>query len=487
MPYVDVLIIGAGISGIGMAVHLQQACPHLKFKILERRANIGGTWDLFQYPGIRSDSDMSTLSYAFYPWLRDQTLADGQSIQNYLKEVVDHYHLLQQIEFGKQVKSANYDSKTQNWQFNIENSQTNCIEQWQAGFVVSCTGYYNYDQGYLPQFPRQAQFQGTLIHPQHWSSEIAYKNKEVVVIGSGATAVTLVPALVQGGAKRVTLLQRSPSYVATVSAQDKTYHYLKQRVPVRWAYRWVRSRNIVMQRAIYSIARQAPEFTKKMLLKSVEKQLQGRVDMRHFSPNYAPWDQRLCAVPEGDLFQVLKTGQAQMCTDEIAYFTASGVQLKSGQHLSADLVVAATGLNIQLLGGMQLTVDQQQVDVSEKMLYQGVLLSDVPNFALMLGYSNASWTLKVDIAAQYICRLLRYMKQRKYAQVVALTDSTQRMPETVMGALSAGYLQRANHLMPKQGRRLPWRISHNYLKDKWVLKYVGFKDRHLKFLPAVKS
>lgn len=477
---VDVLIIGAGISGIGAAVHLQQNCPQQSFKILERRQNIGGTWDLFRYPGIRSDSDMSTLSYQFYPWLKDRMLADGQSIQDYLSEVVSHYQLQDQIVFEQQVISANYDTQQKCWQLKVQNAQQK-IEFWQANFVISCTGYYNYEHGYLPNFPQQQEFQGVLVHPQQWSSAIEYQNKNVIVIGSGATAVTLVPALVQGGAKRVTLLQRSPSYVANVPAYDRTYQYLRQHFPTRWAYCWIRGRNIVLQRAVYYLARQAPQLTKRLLLKSVAQALQGKVDMRHFTPNYAPWDQRLCAVPDGDLFQVLRNGQAQICTDQIDYFTASGIQLKSGQHLAADLIVAATGLQIQLLGGMQLTVDQQVVDLSEKMLYQGVLLSDVPNFALMMGYSNASWTLKVDIAADYICRLLNYMQKHAYREVLPVTDTAQRMSESVMGALSSGYLQRAVKIMPKQGRHAPWRISHNYLWDKFVLKYASFRDQNLRF------
>ncbi|MHA3080558.1 flavin-containing monooxygenase [Acinetobacter sp. ANC 5502] len=477
---VDVLIIGAGISGIGAAVHLQQHCPQLSFKILERRQNIGGTWDLFRYPGIRSDSDMSTLSYQFYPWLKDQTLADGQSIQKYLYDVVEHYKLLNKISFGQQVVAANYSTQQKCWQLKTQNAQQQS-EVWKARFIISCTGYYNYDQGYLPQFPKQQDFQGSIVHPQQWSSDTEYQGKNIIVIGSGATAVTLVPALVKGGAKQVTMLQRSPSYVASVSAYDKTYQYLRQHLPVKWAYRWVRGRNIVLQRAVYSVARRAPQLTKRLLLKAVAQELQGQVDMRHFTPSYAPWDQRLCAVPDGDLFRVLRNGQAQICTDQIDYFTASGIRLKSGQHLEADLVVAATGLQIQLLGGLKLTVDHQPVDLAEKMLYQGTLLSDVPNFALMIGYSNASWTLKVDIAADYICRLLNYMHKHAYLEVMPMTDVTQRLSGTVMGALSAGYLQRAAEHMPKQGRRLPWRISHNYLLDKLVLKYAGFRDKNLKF------
>lgn len=477
---VDVLIIGAGISGIGAAVHLQQHCPQLSFKIFERRQNIGGTWDLFRYPGIRSDSDMSTLSYQFYPWLKDQTLADGQSIQKYLYDVVEYYKLLDKISFEQQVVAANYSTQQKCWQLKTQNSQQQ-DEVWKARFIISCTGYYNYDQGYLPKFPKQQDFQGAIVHPQQWSSDIEYQGKNIIVIGSGATAVTLVPALVKGGAKQVTMLQRSPGYVVSVSAYDKTYQYLRQHLPVRWAYRWVRGRNIVLQRAVYSLARRAPQLTKRLLLKAVEQELRGKVDMQHFTPQYAPWDQRLCAVPDGDLFRVLRNGQAEICTDQIDYFTASGIRLKSGQHLDADLIVAATGLQIQLLGGLKLTVDDKPVDLAEKMLYQGTLLSDVPNFALMIGYSNASWTLKVDIAADYICRLLNYMQKHGYREVMPMTDVAQRLSETVMGALSAGYLQRAAEHMPKQGRRLPWKISHNYLLDKFVLKYAGFRDKNLKF------
>lgn len=478
--HVDVLIIGAGISGIGAAVHLQQSCPKLSFKILERRSNIGGTWDLFRYPGIRSDSDMSTLSYQFYPWLKSQTLADGQSIQDYLEEVVDHYNLSTLIEFEKQVKAANYDTQSKYWRLHVENDKQQ-VETWQARFMISCTGYYNYDQGYLPNFPQQDNFQGQLIHPQHWPADLNYENKKVVIIGSGATAVTLVPALAKSGARHVTLLQRSPSYVAKVSAQDSTYQLLHRHLSATWAYRFVRGRNILLQRIIFQMAESMPKLTKRLLLQSVEQELQGKVDMRHFTPNYSPWDQRLCAVPEGDLFQVLREGEASIVTDHIDHITPSGIQLRSGEHLDADLIISATGLQIQLLGGLQLTIDHQLVNLGEKMLYQGVLLSDVPNFALMIGYSNASWTLKVDIAAQYVCRLLKYMHKHHHKEVVAHTDVQQRTQQGIMGKLSSGYLQRATDIMPKQGKRLPWRISHNYLLDKFILKYASFRDKNLSF------
>ncbi|WP_111895266.1 flavin-containing monooxygenase [Acinetobacter sp. MB5] len=478
--HVDVLIIGAGISGIGAAVHLQQSCPELSFKILERRSNIGGTWDLFRYPGIRSDSDMSTLSYQFYPWLKSQTLADGQAIQDYLEEVVDHYDLSTLIEFEKHVKAANYDTQSKYWRLHVANKEQ-CTETWQARFLISCTGYYDYDQGYLPKFPQQDNFQGLLIHPQHWPADLNYQNKNVVVIGSGATAVTLVPALVKTGARHVTLLQRSPSYVAKVSAQDSTYQFLHRHLSAKWAYRFVRGRNILLQRIVFQMSESMPKLTKRLLLNAVAQEVQGKVDMHHFTPNYAPWDQRLCAVPDGDLFQVLREGAASIVTDHIECFTASGIQLKSGKYLPADLIVAATGLQIQLLGGLKLTIDHQPVKLSEKMLYQGVLLSDVPNFALMMGYSNASWTLKVDIAAQYVCQLLKYMRKHHYKEVVAHTDFQQRTQNGIMGKLSSGYLKRATDIMPKQGKRLPWRISHNYLLDKFILKYASFRDKNLSF------
>ena len=328
---VDILIVGAGISGIGLAVHLSKNCPQRKFEILERRESFGGTWDLFKYPGIRSDSDMSTFGYNFKPWGKEKVLASGPEIKSYLSDVIRENHLNEKIHYQHRVLSANYDSSKQKWIVEIEDSNHK-KQTWSANFVLGCTGYYNYDQGYAPQFPQQQDFKGQLIHPQHWPENLDYSGKKVVIIGSGATAITLVPSLVKGGAAHVTMLQRSPTYIATVPAIDFIYEQTRKFMPEDLAYKFTRGRNIGMQRGIYLLAQKYPNLVRRLLLKGVELQLKGKVDMKHFTPNYAPWDQRLCVVPDGDLFKALREGRASVATDQIEKFTASGIQLKSGQH-----------------------------------------------------------------------------------------------------------------------------------------------------------
>lgn len=476
---IDVLIIGAGISGIGLAAHLAQQCPKRQFAILEARESIGGTWDLFRYPGIRSDSDMTTFGYRFKPWRKASVLADAASIRGYLSEVVDEQHLREKIYFGHRVIAANYDSVTKQWCVEIINAQQE-KQTWIANFIFSCTGYYDYSQGFLPHYPNQTAFQGQLIHPQHWPKSLDYQGKKIVVIGSGATAITLLPALVQGGAGHVTMLQRSPTYIASITALDKMYHKLRKWLPEQTAYQLIRGRNIVTQRLIYALARKYPQLVRTFLLHAVRKQLQGKVDMKHFTPYYLPWEQRLCVVPDGDFFKVLRDGQASVVTDEIEHFTEQGIQLKSGQHLDADIIVSATGLQIQVLGGIQATVDGKPIDPAQHLLYQGMMLNNVPNLAMMIGYINASWTLKVDIAADYLCRLLNYMDQQGYAEVMPAGQAEQ-LPQSVMGGLTAGYIQRATHLMPKQGATSPWKMTNNYLADRKALKHASFEDGILTF------
>ena len=477
---VDILIIGAGISGIGLAAHLTQHCPQRSFEIIERRQSFGGTWDLFQYPGIRSDSDMSTFGYNFKPWKKTNVLADGASIKGYLAEVIQEKSLNSKIHFQHRVLSANYDSQARKWMLKIENAAQQ-IETWVANFVLGCTGYYNYDQGFQPEFPNQAAFKGTFIHPQHWPENFDYRGKKVLIIGSGATAITLVPAMVKGGAAHVTMLQRSPTYIASVPAMDFVYEQMRKVLPEDVAYKITRARNIGMQRAIYALAQKQPKLLRTLLLKLIQMQLKGKVDMKHFTPHYNPWDQRLCVVPDGDLFTILREGHASIETDHIVQFTETGVQLKSGKHLDADIIVSATGLNIQILGGIQATIDGQPMDTSKHMLYQGVMVSDVPNMALIIGYINESWTLKVDVAADYICRLLNYMYQQGYDEVIPQGDQTELLEDTVMGSLSSGYIARAADVMPKQGKHAPWRVTNNYLKDRKTLKQASFEDGILKF------
>ncbi|TXJ02920.1 MAG: NAD(P)/FAD-dependent oxidoreductase [Acinetobacter sp.] len=477
---VDILIVGAGISGIGLAVHLSKNCPQRKFEILERRESFGGTWDLFKYPGIRSDSDMSTFGYNFKPWGKEKVLASGPEIKSYLSDVIRENHLNEKIHYQHRVLSANYDSSKQKWIVEIEDSNHK-KQTWSANFVLGCTGYYNYDQGYAPQFPQQQDFKGQLIHPQYWPENLDYSGKKVVIIGSGATAITLVPSLVKGGAAHVTMLQRSPTYIASVPAIDFIYEKTRKFMPEDLAYKFTRGRNIGMQRGIYLLAQKYPNLVRRLLLKGVELQLKGKVDMKHFTPNYAPWDQRLCVVPDGDLFKALREGRASVATDQIEKFTASGIQLKSGQHLDADIVVSATGLEIQILGGVKGSIDGKPMDTSKHMLYQGVMVSDVPNMAMIIGYINASWTLKVDVAAEYICRLINFMDKKGYAEVIAVTDKAEMLQDTVMGSLSAGYIARAADIMPKQGKHAPWNVSNNYLADRKNLKEAKFNDGVLQF------
>jgi len=478
--HIDILIVGAGISGIGLAAHLSKNCPQRQFDIIERRESFGGTWDLFKYPGIRSDSDMSTFGFNFKPWQKANVLADGASIKGYLSEVVDEYQLKSKIHFKHRVLSANYDSSISKWVVQIEDENQK-QQTWIANFVLGCTGYYNYDQGFQPDFPNQAAFKGQLIHPQHWPENFDYTGKKVVIIGSGATAITLVPAMAKGGAAHVTMLQRSPTYIASIPSVDFVYDKMRKVLPEDLAYKLTRARNIGMQRAIYALAQKQPKLLRKFLLKSIEMQLKGKVDMKHFTPSYNPWDQRLCVVPDGDLFKILRSGKASVETDQIEKFTETGIQLKSGQHLDADIIVSATGLQIQILGGIKASIDGKPIDTSKHMLYQGIMVSDVPNMAMIIGYINASWTLKVDIAADYICRLINYMDKNGYDQVIAQGDQTELMEDTVMGSLSSGYIARAADVMPKQGKHAPWNVTNNYLADRKVLKNAKFEDSVLKF------
>lgn len=476
----DVLIIGAGISGIGSAVHLKLKSPQKKFAIIERRETIGGTWDLFRYPGIRSDSDMSTFGFEFKPWTQSKVLADGTSIRNYVNETAKEYNIFDNIYFQRQVKTANWSSAKKLWQLEVVNNANNTVEQWTADFLLGCTGYYNHDEGFKPNFPNEAAFKGQIVQPQHWPENLDYSGKKVVIIGSGATAITLVPSMAEKAA-HVTMLQRSPTYIASVPSLDMLYDNMKKIMPEKVAYQLTRSRNIGLQRFIFKLSQEKPELVKKFLLKGVRLQVGKNVDMKHFTPSYNPWDQRLCVVPDGDLFKTLKRGKASIETDQIEKFTETGIQLKSGKHLDADIIVSATGLNIQILGGIQATIDGQPVSTSKHMLYKGILLSNVPNAAIIVGYTNASWTLKVDVAADYLSRLFNFMDKNQYKVVVAHADNELLTDDTIMGSLASGYIKRAADVMPRQGKTEPWRVSMNYLKDKAELRSSSFEDDILKF------
>jgi len=479
----DVLIIGAGLSGIGAACHLAMECPGKRVGILERRMAIGGTWDLFRYPGIRSDSDMFSFGFKFRPWNELKVLADGPAIRQYVSETAREYGVDRKIQFGLKTTAVDWSSEQRCWTVTAVHEASGETRSFRARFLIGATGYYNYDRGYLPQFPGVERFQGQCIHPQQWPAQLDYRGKRVVVIGSGATAVTLVPAMA-GEAAHITMLQRSPSYIFSVPAFDTISAVLRHLLPERWVYAMARRRNILLQRWIYLAARRWPERVRKWLLAGVRKRLADGANMRHFTPRYMPWDERLCAVPDADLFKAINSGKASVVTDEIETFTESGIQLKSGQTLSADIIVTATGLQIQTLGGAELRVDQQTRPVGSVMTYKAVLMQDVPNLAWIIGYTNAPWTLKADLASSYICRLLRHMDANNLAVATPRAKDSAAENETIFGALRSGYVRRAADQLPRQGRDLPWRVLHHYERDTEMLLKQPIDDGVLEFIPA---
>ena len=475
---VDVLIIGAGLSGIGAAVHLKKDCPGKSFMILEGRDAIGGTWDLFRYPGIRSDSDMFTLGYNFKPWTEPKVIADGHLIRNYINETANEYDVRRHIRFGHKVLRADWSSEEALWTLTVTD-QSGKEKQVRGNFLIGCTGYYRYDAGYTPDFPGRDNYQGTFIHPQHWPEDLDYSDKNVLIIGSGATAVTLVPAMADK-AKHVTMLQRSPSYVATVPEEDPISVQLRRFLPEKVVYRMARARNVALQAGVYKLSKSRPKLVRRALLGLVKKQLGEGADMTHFTPSYNPWDERLCAVPDGDLFKVIRRGKASVVTDHIETFTKTGIRLKSGKELQADIIISATGLSLQLLGGVEVAVDGKPTQVSESMSYRSLMLSDVPNAAMIFGYTNASWTLKADISSEYLCRLLNHMDKRGVRQVTPrLHDSS--VTEAPFLDMQSGYIQRSRHLFPKQGNKAPWKAKQNYLFDLAQLRYTKIDDGVLEF------
>ncbi|GAA14909.1 flavin-containing monooxygenase [Gordonia alkanivorans] len=480
---VDVLIVGAGISGIGLACRLTQRQPRLRYRIVERRERIGGTWDLFRYPGIRSDSDMFTFGYDFKPWTDSRVLADGEAIRGYLQETAEDYQLSDRIDFGVHVTSADWSSVTQRWTVVAEDGNGGPIT-YVAKFYVGCTGYYNYDQGYRPEFPDEDTFDGDIIHPQHWPEDLDYSGKRVAVIGSGATAVTLVPNMART-AGHVTMIQRSPTYIVPLAAENQLMIRLQKHLSPHAVYRIIRWVTMVLGRVSFSLMRTFPKTVKSALLKLVAKRLNDDIDIKHFTPDYDPWDQRMCVVPDGDLFDALNEGSASIVTDTIERFTSSGIQLGSGAHVDADIIVTATGLDVLFNGGIDLTVDAEPVQVSARLTYKAVLIEGIPNAALIFGYTNASWTLKVDIAADYVCRLLSYMDEHGYGAVVAHADGNEQSDGTIFGNLTSGYVRRAADRLPRQGRRGVWKVKHDYLADYRMLRRAPIADPHLEFAPRL--
>ena len=463
----DVLIIGAGLSGIGMACRLAMACPEKRVGILERRHAIGGTWDLFRYPGVRSDSDMFTFGYGFRPWNELKVLADGPSIREYVVATAREYGIEAKIRFGLSTTHASWSSVDAHWTITAIDEQGDA-QVFTARFLVGCTGYYAYDHGYIPDFPGLDRYAGRFVHPQQWPGELDWEGKRVLVIGSGATAITLVPALAQK-AEHVTMLQRSPGYVFSVPSRDALSAALLHVLPARVVYALARRRNIALQRWLYRAAMRWPKRVRALLLAAVRRHLDGAATLDDFSPAYDPWTQRLCVVPDNDLFDVLREGKASVWTDTVAGFTETGVRLSSGATIDADIVVSATGFRVQVLGGMTLDVDGIVRDPGRLLTYKGVLLDGVPNAAVLFGYINASWTLKVDLAAQYVCRLLQRMDERMAVVAVPRAPSGQALDVCILDALTSGYVMRGEAALPRQGRDAPWRVTHRYEDDRRVL------------------
>ncbi|APG02592.1 FAD-containing monooxygenase EthA [Luteibacter rhizovicinus DSM 16549] len=463
----DVLIIGAGLSGIGMACRLAMACPEKRVGILERRHAIGGTWDLFRYPGVRSDSDMFTFGYGFRPWNELKVLADGPSIREYVVATARDYGIEAKIRFGLSTTHASWSSVDARWTVTAVDEQGD-EQVFTAGFLVGCTGYYAYDRGYIPAFPDLDRYKGRFVHPQVWPDDLDWEAKRVLVIGSGATAITLVPALAQK-AEHVTMLQRSPGYVFSVPSRDALSAALLHVLPAGVVYAMARRRNIALQRLLYRAAMRWPRRMRALLLAGVRRRLDGAATLDDFSPTYDPWTQRLCVVPDNDLFDVLREGKASVWTDTVAGFTETGVRLSSGATIDADVVISATGFQVQVLGGMTLDVDGIARDPGRLLTYKGVLLDGVPNAAVLFGYINASWTLKVDLAAQYVCRLLQRMDERMAVVAVPRAPSGQALDTCILDALTSGYVMRGEAALPRQGRDAPWRVTHRYEDDRRVL------------------
>jgi cation diffusion facilitator CzcD-associated flavoprotein CzcO len=482
---VDVLIIGAGLSGIGGACQLRRNCPDRSFMILESRQASGGTWDLFRYPGIRSDSDMYTYSYGFKPWRDKSSIADGDKILRYIREAATEYDVERHIRYQHKVVSANWSSADKRWLVTAERSGSgdSCgtVDQVTIScqFIFSCSGYYDYEHGYTPEFAGIDDFKGEVIHAQHWPEQLDYQGKRVVVIGSGATAVTLVPAMSKDTASLV-MLQRTPTYIADVPAENPMAKSLRKWLPVDWAFRLTRWQQIMFQIYVYQLSRRRPKDLRRYLLGQVRKKLGPDYDVAtHFTPDYNPWDQRLCAVPDGDMFTAIREGRAEVVTDHIDEFNREGIQLKSGKQLDADIVILATGLNLKFAGGVKYSIDDKTLDFTEHFIYRGMMFSDMPNMAFTVGYTNSSWTLKADLTGNYVCRVLNKMARGRYTTVTPRMKG--EVDEVPLLDFDAGYVLRARDQFPKQGNRLPWKNYQDYIRDYIGLRLGSLRDKELEF------
>ncbi len=486
LDHVDVLIVGAGLSGIGAACHLRRECPDKSIAILEARDAIGGTWDLFRYPGIRSDSDMFTLGYSFKPWTEAKAIADGLSIREYVQETAREYGVDKAIRFNHRVQTAEWSSEQARWTVTALHSDTDQTHELSCSFLYVCSGYYRYDEGYTPDFQGTERFGGPIVHPQHWPEDLDYKDKRVVVIGSGATAVTLVPAM-SLTAEHVTMLQRSPSYMLSLPARDPLSDVARRLLPREAAYSLLRWKNVLITMAFFALSRRAPRLVRAAIRSLVQHELPPGLDHDpHFRPRYNPWDQRVCLVPDGDLFRAFGSGRASVVTDEIETFTEKGLRLASGDELEADIIITATGLNLQAAGGIDMTVDGRDVELPETVGYKGMMLSGVPNMALTLGYTNASWTLKADLVAEYVCRLINHMDR------IRVRQATPRVPDPSMPTepfidLAAGYVLRSIDQLPRQGDRTPWRLHQNYVRDVLMLRRGPVEDEGMEFSNPVTA
>ncbi len=479
----DVLIVGAGISGIAAGYHLRANCPNRTYAILEGRESMGGTWDLFRYPGIRSDSDMYTLGYSFRPWTNPKAIADGPSILEYLKETAREYGIDRRVRYRHRVKRASWSSKDARWTVEVECGEARDLVLMTCTFLHMCSGYYSYKAGYTPDFPGIERFGGRIVHPQKWTDDIDYAGQRVVVIGSGATAITLVPELAKQAA-HVTMLQRSPSYVVALPEEDGIANWLRGHLPAKIAYGITRWKNVLLGLCFFWLSRRYPEAIKRLIVNGVRKQVGPDCDVEtHFTPHYNPWDQRMCLAPNGDLFEAIRERRATVVTDHIETFTEQGLKLRSGRELEAEFIVTATGLDLQVLGDLEITVDGRRVDLAQTLSYKGMMYSDVPNLASSFGYTNASWTLKCDLTCGYVCRLLNHMEAKGLRQCTPrTTDPTlERQPWL---DFTSGYVQRSIHKFPMQGSKKPWRLYQNYLLDIMSLGLGQIEDGTMEFVPA---
>ena len=470
--------MGAGISGIAAGYNLKKSCPNKSFLVLEGRASVGGTWDLFKYPGIRSDSDMHTLGYRFKPWIHDKSIADGPSILEYIKETIDENNLMQNIYLKNKVSSANWNSKKSIWELEVKEEEN--LKKITCNFLFLCGGYYSYTKPHIPHFKNQEKFNGQIIHPQFWNETIDYKNKKIAVIGSGATAVTIVPEIAKK-AEHVVMIQRSPTYVVSRPSEDAINKFLKRFLPVKLTYFLIRWKNILFQSWTFFIARKFPEATKNRILDMIRDELGAGYDIeKHFTPSYKPWDQRICLVPDSDLFQSIRDEKASVVTDTINEFQSDGILLNSGTKVEADIIVTATGIELNSLNGINVTIDNIKVVPNKRLTYKGMLLSGVPNFAMSFGYVNASWTLRADLTCEYVCRLINLMDKKGVSCCEPIDDKNAHGDDRLID-FTSGYFERGLSQMPKQGNKAPWKNYQNYLKDIFAVRIFSIKDSNLNF------